>query len=376
MTRGKHLLMTADAVGGVWTYASSLATELASRGWRITIITLGPAPRQDQIVALLKNPQIDLELTHLKLEWQDPAGDDRSRVLDFLRSAEDRLQPDVVHLNGYREALAGWSAPTVVVAHSCVGSWWQACRADSIGADWNAYLADIASGLACADRWVAPTAAFRDVMEQLYDLPRAGEVIWNGLTAREPKLREREPFILAAGRPWDEAKNLTVLADLAPGLHWPVRIAGSYSDANGQEPAKAGANWLGTIPNAGLRDLMGEAGIFVAPAVYEPFGLTVLEAAFSGCALVLADIPTLRELWHGAALFVNPRDPMAVRDTLNTLAQDDVLRRGLQARAEARAARYTLSAMADRYEQLYRSLLTLPMPRTFLSTTPSPEAWR
>ena len=39
-------------------------------------------------------------------------------------------------------------------------------------------------------------------------------------------------------------------------------------------------------------------------ALYEPFGLAVLEAAQAGCALVLSDIPTFRELWDGAALFV------------------------------------------------------------------------
>ena len=33
------------------------------------------------------------------------------------------------------------------------------------------------------------------------------------------------------------------------------------------------------------------------PARYEPFGLSILEAALSGCALVLGDLPSLRELW-------------------------------------------------------------------------------
>ena len=48
--------------------------------------------------------------------------------------------------------------------------------------------------------------------------------------------------------------------------------------------------------------------IYALPARYEPFGLSVLEAALSGCALVLGDIPSLREIWDGAALFVDPDD--------------------------------------------------------------------
>ncbi|MEB3829625.1 glycosyltransferase [Phormidium sp. CCY1219] len=48
------------------------------------------------------------------------------------------------------------------------------------------------------------------------------------------------------------------------------------------------------------------AAIYAFPARYEPFGLSVLEAALSGCALVLGDIPRLREMWGDAAVFANP----------------------------------------------------------------------
>ena len=49
---------------------------------------------------------------------------------------------------------------------------------------------------------------------------------------------------------------------------------------------------------------MGRAAIYALPARYEPFGLSILEAALSGCALVIGDIPSLREIWADAALFV------------------------------------------------------------------------
>ena len=52
--------------------------------------------------------------------------------------------------------------------------------------------------------------------------------------------------------------------------------------------------------------MMARTAVFVSPALYEPFGLAVLEAAQAGCALVLSDIPTFRELWDGVALFVAP----------------------------------------------------------------------
>lgn len=357
---GKHLLMTADAVGGVWTYASSLAQELAGRGWTITLVTLGPAPRQDQFLPLLGYDDIDLEVTNLALEWQDPKGDDRQRVLDYLGALDERLRPDIVHLNGYREALSNWRAPVLVAAHSCVGSWWWACRGSAPSeAGWETYLADVAAGLNAADRWVAPTAAFRDSIDQIYAPRRPGAVIHNGIDMRSDE-GAREPFILAEGRLWDEAKNIGVLPAIAGGIDWPVRIAGSMHRGENRITAADGVEWLGELRPAELQGLMRRAGIFVSPAVYEPFGLSVLEAAASGCALVLADIPSFRELWDGTALFVNPHDAEQVRSALNAFAQGDNLRAALAEAARERAAQYRLSATAEAYEQLYRDMLARP----------------
>jgi glycosyltransferase involved in cell wall biosynthesis len=369
---GKHLLMTADAVGGVWGYASSLAQEMAKS---VTFVTLGPAPRQDQCLPLLAYDDIELEITDLELEWQDPQGDDRQRVLDYLGSLDERFRPDIVHLNGYREALAGWRAPVLVGAHSCVGSWWRACRESAPSeAGWETYLADVSAGLAAADRWVAPTVAFRDSIEQLYAPTRSGEVIFNGINLTM-EAGAKEPFILAAGRLWDEAKNIGVLPAIAPRLEWPVRIAGAVRQGNNAADTEGGVEWLGKLPQSELHDLMRKAGIFVSPAVYEPFGLGVLEAAANGCALVLADIPTFRELWEGAALFVNPRDPSEIEATLNALCRNADLQETLQHAARQRSARYSLSAKADAYERLYCEMLARPTRKRPAQTVSLSEAW-
>ena len=45
------ILMTADAVGGVWTYALDLAVGLAPRGVEVVLAVLGPAPSPRQRAA-------------------------------------------------------------------------------------------------------------------------------------------------------------------------------------------------------------------------------------------------------------------------------------------------------------------------------------
>src|SRR5205823_14916648 len=103
------------------------------------------------------------------------------------------------------------------------------------------------------------------------------------------------------------------------------------------------------------------AGIFASPAVYEPFGLSILEAAACGCALVLGDIPTLKELWHDAALFVKPRDTQALARSLQRLCRDESLRARFQHAARLRARRYALNEMARAYHNLYALMQPAPL---------------
>jgi glycosyltransferase involved in cell wall biosynthesis len=110
------------------------------------------------------------------------------------------------------------------------------------------------------------------------------------------------------------------------------------------------------LSHAALIETMRCASVLASPAVYEPFGLTVLEAATVGCALVLSDIPTFRELWDGAALFVEPRDGDAWQAVLACLTHNDALRNDLQKRAALRARHYRLKATAAAYAGVYREL--------------------
>ena len=92
---------------------------------------------------------------------------------------------------------------------------------------------------------------------------------------------------------------------------------------DGRHPEGGGAGelenlrHLGRLAPADLASWLGRAAIYALPARYEPFGLSILEAALAGCALVLGDIDSLRELWDGCALFVPPEDDDALAEALN-----------------------------------------------------------
>jgi glycosyltransferase involved in cell wall biosynthesis len=112
---------------------------------------------------------------------------------------------------------------------------------------------------------------------------------------------------------------------------------------------------LGLLSTASLDSWLARSRIYVSTALYEPFGLGVLEAAQSGCALVLADIPTFRELWDGAALFADPRSPEAFARCFDELIEDEASADFLGAKAEARAARFSPERMARAMLGLFRA---------------------
>ena len=348
------ILMTADTVGGVWTYASSLASSLAASGAHVCLVTMGPRPRADQREML--SDAVELIESDLALEWQDPGGNDIPRAREFLREVERRVEPDAIHLNSYREASFDWHAPVAVVAHSCVNSWAVACNDEAFLSEprWRHYTRQVAEGLACAAAWVSPTQAFADKICDLYRPRTAAIVVHNGTTTASEELKEKKCLILAAGRMWDAAKNLAVLAEAAKDLDWPVLVAGTT--AKSVEKLACGIELPGELSHAELRAYMRQAAIFVSPARYEPFGLSVLEAAGHACALVLSDIPTFRELWDGAALFVSPSDAIGLRNALSDLCDNPVKRTRLQRAARARARRYSMKSMSDAYALLYREL--------------------
>jgi glycosyltransferase involved in cell wall biosynthesis len=166
-------------------------------------------------------------------------------------------------------------------------------------------------------------------------------------------------LILAAGRLWDEAKGIAALAEIAPKLSWPVCVAGPAQEPglDGPSAPRNGVDYLGVLSHPAMLSQMRRAGIFTSPALYEPFGLGVLEAAASGCALVLTDIPSFRELWTGAALFVAAGDQHALQNALQLLCEDEERRKQLQSSARARARRYSLEATTAAYGDLYARLM-------------------
>jgi glycosyltransferase involved in cell wall biosynthesis len=160
---------------------------------------------------------------------------------------------------------------------------------------------------------------------------------------------------------WDDAKNVATLCRAARQLNVPVAVAGDEVSPDGATVDLENVIWLGRLDRSEMAAQMAQSAVFAAPARYEPFGLSILEAALSGCALALGDIATLRELWDGAALFVDPDDESGWVKALSLLTDNPRVAADYGDCARERAARYSAGRMAAEYLDAYR---TVWAPRT------------
>jgi glycogen synthase len=347
------VLMTADTVGGVWSHALELAAALHRQGVDVVLAALGPPPTDAQVRQARGVPGLELRPAPFRLPWMVDPWSEVARAGEHLLSLAAATGAELVHLSEPVFASLPWDVPVVAVGHSCVLSWYAAVRREHAPAEWDRYRHAMRSGLAAADAVVAPSRAMLSALQRHYGI-MGGFVVSNGREPTRFAAASKAPIVLTAGRLWDPAKNVGALAAVSSELRWPVHAAGETRAPDGETtPVLGSMHLLGALDPDAMATAFAHAAIYALPARYEPFGQSVLEAGLSGCALVLGDIPSLRELWGGAARFVAPDDRSELRAVLSEVIDDPDLRRSLAFDARRRALSYTPDRMARGYLDVY-----------------------
>lgn len=352
------ILLTTDAVGGVWTWALDLAQGLADRGAQVVLAVLGPSPDAAQQEAAGRIEGLDLRDTGLPLDWTARDASEIADASHALAGLAREASAALAHVHS--PALAAESSfpcPVVASVHSCLATWWGAVKGSSpLPEDFRWRVAQVGAGLRRADVTTAPSLAFALAVGRAYGTPPP-VVVHNG-RAREPMAPKpaREYCAFTAGRLWDEGKNVAAIDRAAARLDSPVYAAGPLTGPNGAQVAFSALRTLGTLDAAAVSARLQRSPVYVSSARYEPFGLSVLEAAMSGAALVLSDIPVFRELWSGAAMFTDPDDDLDIAASIDTLLNDEPLRAQLAAAARRRAQRFGVETMISRMLEVYGSI--------------------
>lgn len=364
-----HVLVTADTVGGVWTYTRELVSELSRRGIRVTLVSFGeiPSPAETRWMEGLQG--LDYRPTAFRLEWMRDSEDDLAASAAHLLSIVDEVKPDLLHLSQFYYGNLKCEQPRVLVAHSDIVSWWQAVHKAEPKQEkdkwirW--YRAIVSRGLERADSVVAPSQWMLSSLTRNYVRPKMGSVVYNG---RNPSLFDpyvsKEDYAISVGRIWDFGKNAALLRKIDSPL--PIYLAGSNqeptreadAEAEDEEPPQPSLILTGMQTENQLRQLYSRASIYIATSQYEPFGLAPVEAALSRCAILASDIPSFREIWGDAACYFTSNDAASLEAALHRLHGDKELCASFGQLAYQRARqRYTSSRMVEDYLRLYEALV-------------------
>ena len=181
--------------------------------------------------------------------------------------------------------------------------------------------------------------------------------------ADEADRREDGPLVAGVASNLEYWKGVDVLIEAAAATRAPVRLeifgAGSLAGELERQAHEAGVDsrFHGFVPDSRAR--LRELDVLVQPSRADNFPLAVLEAMAAGVAVVATRVGGVAELVVDGetGLIVEPEDPAALAEALDSLAADPARRRELGRRGRARVLdEFTPERMAHRTVALYRDL--------------------
>src|SRR5277367_2668018 len=303
-----------------------------------------------------------------------------------FRAIVKRLGCDVVHIPHLFWIPRGLSCPYVLTVHDLLEHMYGSRNASSTRRNLHFYLTRRV--LRKAARVIAVSQFTKNEIEKLLAIPNARiEVVYNAIDERflhgHATAAEREliaqrylvtyPFILYAGaiRPH---KNVVRIIEAFSALKSELQKEQMYHDLKliiigddlSSHPrlrrtvVRSGVQnevrFLGFVPIDVLRIFYDTAKIFVFPLLYEGFGLPPLEAMAHGTPVVTSNTSSLPEVAGNAALTVNPENVFEIRNALQRVLLDPVLRERMKIRGYEQAKRFSWTSSVSRILEIYREV--------------------
>jgi glycosyltransferase involved in cell wall biosynthesis len=111
--------------------------------------------------------------------------------------------------------------------------------------------------------------------------------------------------------------------------------------------------FLGFVPQPVLRAFYARAQAFLFPSLYEGFGLSPLEAMAQGTPVLTSNVSSLPEVFHDAALLVNPENVFDIARGIRQILTDQELRKTLIHRGTERVHSFSWQRAAQLVRMSY-----------------------
>ncbi|MEM5814514.1 MAG: glycosyltransferase family 4 protein [Candidatus Aenigmatarchaeota archaeon] len=329
-----HELFMPDIAGGGEKIVYEYVKRLVARGHYVTVLTTGnPKIRKYEGVKTIRLP-VPRYLFNLAVPW----------VVKYGKDA------DVIQTNNYNAALPSYIAakllrkPIVCIVHGVYGRRWKEMRGPLFGA-LSAFVEKLQIGRGY-DRVVFYSDFAREQGAEIGVKDRA-EVFRLGAEPTVFRPKKKEKYVLFVGR-LEKQKGVDTLVEAArklPDVKFKFVGKGDLKDV------PPNVEILGFRAGKELHDLFAHALVFCLPSLVETFGLVLLEAMSSGCAIV-STVP----LDYKGVKFVHG-DVDALAAAVRKFMDNPKLAERLGRENVIIAKKYDWEKFVDDLEKLYRGLL-------------------
>ncbi len=111
------------------------------------------------------------------------------------------------------------------------------------------------------------------------------------------------------------------------------------------------------LDSVAMKARYDEADILVFASTYEGFGMPIIEAQSVGVAVVTSNISSMPEVANGAAVLVDPYNIDAIKAGINTVINNEILRKQNIENGLQNVKQYTSKRIAQQYMDLYNQVL-------------------
>lgn len=387
---------SASRFRGIGRYTQALVDSLLALKSNHEIILLLNGGLSDSADALIRRYRSRLPESSIvvftpldRVAWSVPDNAARARLMEPMREAViEQCAPDVLLITslfeGYHDdAVTGLPAigqgvPTAVIHYDLI----PALNPEYLSEpSQRVFYERRLNQLVRADRLLAISEFSRDEALSTLNLEAHRVVTISAAVAPgflSPTGREQaEPNFMASLRDWgvrdefvlyvpggfDARKNFERLfaayAQLPEGLRQryqlviPGKLDEGRADLLMSHARAAGLTdddlvLLGYVSDERLRDLYGQAALFVFPSLHEGFGLPVLEAMTCHAPVIAANTSSLPEVVGSPSALFDPYDPLKIKEALMHGLTDADFRSELLMNAKRQAAVFSWEHTAER----------------------------
>lgn len=148
-------------------------------------------------------------------------------------------------------------------------------------------------------------------------------------------IRDNYPLILVGKLGWDTEETLKAIHHLTS--------------------QKAGL-WLNYIDENELRALFQSATLYLTPSLHEGFGRTILEAFASNTPVITSNLAGMPEVAGDAAYLIDPYSTNDLKEGMQKLLTNQILRQALAAKGKERVKIFTLEKCARETLKVYEKI--------------------